>query len=93
MPLKGSIRSISASIPLYAKANDVPPDTKWWALTSEGDTSKGQKALERAAEELGIAKDALTVFAAGREGNFWVVSAGYEVPEGPPGTVIVMPEG
>lgn len=92
MPLSGSIRSISAKIPLYAKANDVPEGTKWWALVSDGDTTKGQKALDRAAEELGIDKAILSVFSAGREGKFWVVSAGYEVPEGPAGTVVVMPD-
>lgn len=79
MPLKGAIQSASGKVPLYNKQKDVPEGTTRWALVSDSDFVKGQKALDQAAEDLGVAKERLTVFSTGREGDFWVVSAGYEV--------------
>lgn len=82
MPLKGAIQSITAKIPLYAKAADVPTGDaapKRWALVSDSAGSKGLKALEQAAEDMGVARERFSVFSEGREGDFWVVSAGYEL--------------
>lgn len=81
MPLKGAIQSMSARIPLYERAEDVPTGDlapKRWALVSDTAQSKGLLALEQAAEELGVERERFTVFSEGQEGDFWVVSAGYE---------------
>lgn len=78
MPLVGKIFSCSGRVPLYAKAEDVPADVTRWALVTDSEMAKGQKALDEAAETFGVEKTRLTVFSAGREGDFWVVSCGYQ---------------
>ena len=83
-PLVGSIRSASGKIALYLTPEEVPEDLQGgetWALFSDSAKTKGLRARAVAAGTLGLEDpDELKVFSEGQEGNFWVVSCGYEAP-------------
>lgn len=85
-PLVGSIRAAAGKIPLFKTPEEVPEDLQSgekWALFSDTAKTKGLRARALAAEVLGVADpDILKVFSEGQEGDFWVVSCGYEAPPG-----------